>query len=48
MVAGFLAGWLESGDYTHALKTGIAAGSATAFSLGLATGEQIRALLQTV
>lgn len=47
MVAGFLAGWLESGDYTHALKTGIAAGSATAFSLGLATGEQIRELLQT-
>lgn len=48
MVAGFLAGWLERGDYTHALKTGIAAGSATAFSLGLATGEQIRALRNTL
>lgn len=48
MVAGFLAGWLESGNYAHALKTGIAAGSATAFSLGLATGAQIRNLLQTL
>lgn len=48
MVAGFLAGWLESGDYTHALKTGIAAGSATAFNLGLATGEQIRELMKSL
>ncbi len=48
MVAGFLAGWLKTGDYRVALKTGIAAGSATAFSLGLATDEQIQALLQTL
>ncbi len=31
MVAGFLAGWLQTGSYAHALKWGVAAGSATAF-----------------
>lgn len=36
MVAGFVAGYLECGDYTHALKLGTAAGSASAFSEGLA------------
>lgn len=41
MVAGFLAGFLQTGDYDHALKLGIAAGSATAFSLGLASKEAI-------
>lgn len=46
MVAGFLAGWLSSGDYEQALKTGTAAGSATAFSLGLATKEEIEKLLK--
>lgn len=45
MVAGFLAGYLESGSYRHALKLGIAAGSATAFSLELATWEEIHGLL---
>lgn len=45
MVAGFLAGWLDSGDYETALRWGIAAGSATAFSLGLADRESIEALL---
>ena len=45
MVAGFLAGWLESGDYAAAHRMGAAAGSATAFSDGLATGPEIRALL---
>lgn len=45
MVAGFLAGWLEHGDYTMAHRLGTAAGSATAFSDGLATREQITALL---
>ena len=47
MVAGFLAGWLEKGDYAYAHRLGAAAGSATAFSDGLATGEEIRALLNT-
>lgn len=48
MVAGFLAGFLETGDYSYALKLGAAAGSATAFSLGLAEREQIEALLATL
>lgn len=46
MVAGFLAGFLETGDFGYALKLGIAAGSATAFSLGLATKEEIEDLLE--
>lgn len=44
MVAGFLAGYLRTGDYDCALKLGIAAGSATAFSLGLAEKSKIEAL----
>lgn len=47
MVAGFVAGWLKTGDYAYAQRLGAAAGSATAFSDGLATGEQIMALLNT-
>ncbi len=47
MVAGFLAGWLETGDYAYAQRLGAAAGSATAFTDGLATKEQIMALIQT-
>lgn len=46
MVAGFLAGWLETRDYAAAHRMGAAAGSATAFSDGLASGEEIRALLE--
>lgn len=42
MVAGFLAGWMESGDYEHAFRMGLSAGSASAFSQRLATGEEIR------
>jgi len=45
MAAGFMAGWLEKRDYAHAFHMGVAAGSATAFSEGLATGEEIAALL---
>ena len=33
MVAGFIAGWLERGDYGYAHRLGAAAGSATAFSV---------------
>lgn len=47
MVAGFLAGYLQKGDYNWALRLGTAAGSATAFSLGLATREKIESLLNT-
>lgn len=41
MVAGFVAGYMENGDYSHALKMGISAGSASAFSKYLATKEEI-------
>lgn len=46
MVAGFLAGMIETKDYDYALKLGVAAGSATAFSVGLATKEQVSELLK--
>ena len=46
MVAGFIAGWLEKGDYAWALRLGSACGSATAFSDALATRAEIEALLQ--
>lgn len=45
MVAGFVAGWLEKGDYDWALRLGSACGSATAFSDALATRAEIDALL---
>ncbi len=48
MVAGFLAGYLKTGDYGYALKLGSAAGSATAFSLGLGSRELIDSLLETL
>ena len=41
MVAGFLAGWMERNNYRHAFRMGIAAGSASAFSELLATGEEV-------
>lgn len=41
MVAGFIAGYLESEDFDYALKLGTASGSATAFSVGLADRELI-------
>ena len=41
MVAGFLAGLIDSGDLESALSLGIAAGSATAFSDDLATKDKI-------
>lgn len=41
MVAGFIAGWCEKQDYTHAFKMGLAAGSASAFSEQLATKQEI-------
>lgn len=46
MVAGFLAGFVTTGDYAYALKLGTAAGSATAFSIGLAERKQIYELLE--
>ena len=46
MVAGFLAGFLETGNYDAALSMGVAAGSATAFSLGLADRKAVMGLLE--
>jgi len=46
MVAGFVAGYLERQDYEHALRLGSAAGSASAFSEGLASKEDIMKLYQ--
>lgn len=48
MVAGFLAGFLEKKDFSHALKLGTAAGGATAFSDGLGTKEKIMELYETL
>ena len=47
MLAGFLAGYIERDDYEYALKLGICAGSASAFSEELATKEEIDTLFQT-
>lgn len=48
MVAGFLAGYLQTGDYGYALRLGSAAGSATAFSDTLATHSEIMELMNRV
>ena len=45
MVAGFMAGYLNTKDYEQALKLGTASGSATAFSEGLAVRSEIEKLL---
>lgn len=47
MVAGFLAGWLQTQDYAAAHRMGAATGSATAFSDGLAAKDDVMALLHT-
>lgn len=46
MVAGFIAGYIKNKDYKEALKLGIAAGSASAFSTELATKEKVEKLLK--
>ena len=49
MVAGFLAGFMESGgNYERAFYMGVAAGSASAFSPNLATRAETLALLKTI
>ena len=48
MVAGFLAGYLKNRSLLEAFHTGIAAGSASAFSEDLATGKEVSALLKTI
>ncbi|MCR1919541.1 1-phosphofructokinase [Frisingicoccus caecimuris] len=46
MVAGFIAGYLETKDYEQAFRMGIAAGSASAFSEFLATREETMEVLE--
>lgn len=46
MVAGFTAGYLNTGDYISALELGTAAGSATAFVSWLATKDEIMEKLE--
>ena len=41
MVAGFLVGYYKTKDYEYALKMGVSAGSASAFSVNLATKEEV-------
>ena len=48
MVAGFIAGYLESGDYGYAFKLGVCSGSASAFSPNLATKSEVMQLLATL
>lgn len=48
MVAGFLAGFLKTGDYREAFLTGVCAGSASAFSKELATQSEVAALRRTM
>ncbi len=44
MVAGFLYGWEQRHTLEDALRWGVSAGSATAFSQGIASGEAVRQL----
>ena len=46
MVAGFLTGYLEKQDFEHAFLMGVAAGSASAFSEGLADRATVEQLYQ--
>ncbi|MGN0675802.1 MAG: 1-phosphofructokinase [Oscillospiraceae bacterium] len=48
MVAGFLTGWCSSHSFDEALKTGIAAGSASAFSAFLAEKDDVERLCRNI
>ena len=48
MVAGFIAGYKQSGDFEQAFKMGIATGSASSFSMNLATAEEVASLLKEI
>ncbi len=48
MVAGFLAGYLEKDDMEYALSVGIAAGSASAFSEGIASYQAVKTLMNAM
>ena len=48
MVAGFLAGWQEKQDPEYAFRMALCAGSASAYSEYLATGDEIMTLMDSV
>lgn len=48
MVAGFVAGYEKSGDYEYAFKVGVATGSASSFSMNLATAKEVANLLKEI
>ena len=48
MVAGFLAGYLETNDYEKAFINGLCCGSASAFQVGLATKEDVEKIKKTL
>lgn len=48
MVAGFIAGWLKTGNYEEAFKMGISTGSASAFSDNLATSAEVEEVYKRV
>lgn len=48
MVAGFVAGYLETHDHEYAFHKGIAAGSASAFSEQLATKNEVETLFEMI
>ena len=48
MLAGFMAKFIETNDYRKSLKQGAASGSATAFSVGIATRELIEELIPQI
>ncbi|MCI6277673.1 MAG: 1-phosphofructokinase [Clostridium sp.] len=48
MVGGFIAGYLKDNNFEEAFKMGIATGSASVFSKGLATKEKVNELLKQI
>lgn len=48
MVGGFIAGYINEGNLEEALKMGVATGSASAFSEGLATKDKVNELLKEI
>ena len=48
MLAGFMAKYIETNDFRKSLKQGAASGSATAFSVGIATRELIEELIPQI
>ncbi len=48
LVAGFLTGFMQSGDFGRALQMGVAAGCATAFSDWLGSGELTMELMEQI